>query len=106
MMLDVATGMQYLHSQSPVIIHGDLKSPSVLIDGDWVAKVKYACLWMQIWARVCRRYICTCDFPMSSVRLLGLCDHVSRISFAVSVLSAFQRTGFVWIRSQTSAWQE
>ncbi|CAN0479062.1 unnamed protein product, partial [Ectocarpus sp. 8 AP-2014] len=40
MMLDVATGMQYLHSQNPVIIHRDLKSLNVLIDENWVTKVR------------------------------------------------------------------
>ena len=39
MMLDVATGMQYLHGQNPVIIHRDLKSLNVLIDENWVTKV-------------------------------------------------------------------
>ncbi|CAM9942732.1 unnamed protein product [Sphacelaria rigidula] len=39
MMLDVATGMQYLHCQNPVIIHRDLKSLNVLIDENWVTKV-------------------------------------------------------------------
>lgn len=38
-MLDVATGMQYLHGQNPVIIHRDLKSLNVLIDENWVTKV-------------------------------------------------------------------
>lgn len=41
MMLDVATGMQYLHSLNPVIIHRDLKSLNVLIDENWVTKVRY-----------------------------------------------------------------
>lgn len=40
MMLDVATGMQYLHCQNPVIIHRDLKSLNVLIDENWVTKVQ------------------------------------------------------------------
>lgn len=39
MMLDVASGMQYLHGQNPVIIHRDLKSLNVLIDENWVTKV-------------------------------------------------------------------
>lgn len=39
MMLDVASGMQYLHGQTPVIIHRDLKSLNVMIDENWVAKV-------------------------------------------------------------------
>lgn len=50
MMLDVATGMQYLHSQNPVIIHRDLKSLNVLIDEDWVTKVKHARI--SLWIRV------------------------------------------------------
>lgn len=40
MMLDVAAGMQYLHGQNPVIIHRDLKSLNVLIDENWVTKVR------------------------------------------------------------------
>lgn len=39
MMLDVASGMKYLHGQNPVIIHRDLKSLNVLIDENWVTKV-------------------------------------------------------------------
>jgi len=31
---DVALGLQYLHKHDPPIIHGDLKGPNVLIDGD------------------------------------------------------------------------
>lgn len=44
MMLDVATGMQYLHGQNPVIIHRDLKSLNVLIDENWVTKVCFGVL--------------------------------------------------------------
>ncbi len=39
MLEDVASGMQYLHHQDPVIIHRDLKSLNILIDENWVAKV-------------------------------------------------------------------
>ncbi|KAG5178782.1 kinase-like domain-containing protein, partial [Tribonema minus] len=39
MCLDVACGMRYLHTQTPVIIHRDLKSLNVLIDEAWVCKV-------------------------------------------------------------------
>jgi len=37
--LSVARGMFYLHSQHPTIIHRDLKSGNVLIDGNWNIKV-------------------------------------------------------------------
>lgn len=37
--LDAAKGMLYLHSHKPPIIHRDLKSPNLLVDGYWRAKV-------------------------------------------------------------------
>ncbi len=49
MMLDVASGMQYLHGQNPVIIHRDLKSLNVLIDENWVTKV---CSLFEFWVEV------------------------------------------------------
>jgi len=36
---DMAKGMMYLHQQDPPIIHRDLKSPNILIDGKWTAKI-------------------------------------------------------------------
>jgi serine/threonine protein kinase len=39
MMLDAAKGMLYLHSHKPTIIHRDLKSPNLLVDGNWTVKV-------------------------------------------------------------------
>ncbi len=39
MLQDIASGMQYLHHQDPIIIHRDLKSLNILIDENWVAKV-------------------------------------------------------------------
>ncbi len=37
--MDAAKGMLYLHSHKPRVIHRDLKSPNLLVDGQWRAKV-------------------------------------------------------------------
>eukprot|EP01119_Soliformovum_irregulare_P021472 TRINITY_DN7153_c0_g1_i2.p1 TRINITY_DN7153_c0_g1~~TRINITY_DN7153_c0_g1_i2.p1 ORF type:complete len:1103 (-),score=306.90 TRINITY_DN7153_c0_g1_i2:47-3286(-) len=37
--IDAASGMEYLHSRNPVIIHRDLKSSNLLIDKKWRCKV-------------------------------------------------------------------
>ncbi|KAE8664382.1 Serine/threonine-protein kinase CTR1 [Hibiscus syriacus] len=39
MALDVAKGMNYLHTSNPTIIHRDLKTPNLLVDKNWVVKV-------------------------------------------------------------------
>ncbi|XP_073129943.1 serine/threonine-protein kinase EDR1 [Henckelia pumila] len=39
MALDVAKGMNYLHTRHPIIVHRDLKSPNLLVDKNWVVKV-------------------------------------------------------------------
>ena len=39
MACDVAVGMHYLHTSSPPIIHGDLKSPNLLLDANYTVKV-------------------------------------------------------------------
>uniref|UniRef100_A0A5B7AGN7 non-specific serine/threonine protein kinase n=1 Tax=Davidia involucrata TaxID=16924 RepID=A0A5B7AGN7_DAVIN len=39
MTLDVAKGMNYLHTSHPVIVHRDLKTPNLLVDKNWVVKV-------------------------------------------------------------------
>ncbi|XP_044464096.1 serine/threonine-protein kinase EDR1-like isoform X2 [Mangifera indica] len=39
MALDVAKGMNYLHTSHPTIVHRDLKSSNLLVDKNWVVKV-------------------------------------------------------------------
>ncbi|KAM3379030.1 serine/threonine-protein kinase EDR1 [Capsicum galapagoense] len=39
MALDVAKGMNYLHTSNPLIVHRDLKTPNLLVDKNWVVKV-------------------------------------------------------------------
>ncbi|XP_020531650.1 serine/threonine-protein kinase EDR1 isoform X2 [Amborella trichopoda] len=39
MALDVAKGMNYLHTSHPTIVHRDLKSLNLLVDKNWVVKV-------------------------------------------------------------------
>jgi hypothetical protein len=36
---DAAAGMLHLHTRRPAIVHRDLKSPNLLVTGDWCAKV-------------------------------------------------------------------
>eukprot|EP00698_Gefionella_okellyi_P007981 TRINITY_DN1957_c0_g1_i1.p1 TRINITY_DN1957_c0_g1~~TRINITY_DN1957_c0_g1_i1.p1 ORF type:complete len:1000 (+),score=215.95 TRINITY_DN1957_c0_g1_i1:85-3084(+) len=37
--IGIAKGMNYLHLQRPPILHRDLKSPNVLVDAQWEAKI-------------------------------------------------------------------
>ncbi|OIT39610.1 PREDICTED: serine/threonine-protein kinase EDR1 [Nicotiana attenuata] len=39
MALDVAKGMDCLHTSNPTIVHRDLKSPNLLVDKNWTVKV-------------------------------------------------------------------
>ncbi|XP_022754663.1 serine/threonine-protein kinase EDR1-like [Durio zibethinus] len=39
MALDVAKGMNYLHTSHPTIVHRDLKTPNLLVDKNWIVKV-------------------------------------------------------------------
>uniref|UniRef100_A0A8R7U0Q3 Protein kinase domain-containing protein n=1 Tax=Triticum urartu TaxID=4572 RepID=A0A8R7U0Q3_TRIUA len=39
MAIDIARGMNYLHTSIPTIVHRDLKSPNLLVDKNWNVKV-------------------------------------------------------------------
>ncbi|KAI7995033.1 Serine/threonine-protein kinase EDR1 [Camellia lanceoleosa] len=39
MAVDVAKGMNYLHTSHPTIVHRDLKTPNLLVDKNWLVKV-------------------------------------------------------------------
>ena len=39
MALDIARGMEYLHMQTPTILHRDLKTPNLLLDGNLRVKI-------------------------------------------------------------------
>ena len=36
---DIAAGMAHLHSRSPPLLHRDLRSPNILVDSSWRAKI-------------------------------------------------------------------
>jgi len=37
--VQIAKGMDYLHRQTPEVLHNDLKSPNVFVDGNWCVKI-------------------------------------------------------------------
>ncbi len=66
-MTDIASGMAYLHSHDPVIIHRDLKSLNILVTNAWVAKVS-SCLRKVVYHTICLIQLTTMqitDFGLS-----------------------------------------
>ncbi|KAL8196699.1 hypothetical protein R6Q57_024592 [Mikania cordata] len=59
MALDVAKGMNYLHTSNPVIVHRDLKTPNLLVDKNWVVKQGgWASIGIRAWkAHTCDRQL-------------------------------------------------
>ena len=47
MVLDAAKGMQYLHACTPPLIHRDLKTPNLLVDKNYIVKVRCRDLMVQ-----------------------------------------------------------
>ncbi|KAG7340885.1 multi-sensor hybrid histidine kinase [Nitzschia inconspicua] len=63
---DIAQGVRFLHAASPQVIHGDLKSKNVLIDGNYRAKVTDFG-----WCAKCRHRATGTPFWMSPELLKG-----------------------------------
>ncbi len=40
--MDAASGMWYLHSRQPPVVHRDLRSPNLLVSQTWTVKVWYS----------------------------------------------------------------
>ena len=72
-LLDVANGLNYLHSKQPPIIHRDLSASNVLLTGDYKAKI--ADLGMSCIKKHKRRYLltpapgATCMMPPEALNL-------------------------------------
>lgn len=71
-----AKGMNYLHTSNPIIVHRDLKTPNLLVDKNWVVKVRLMWKSVNVCYKITRVGFYFFSFQSNSrvVRDLQVCD--------------------------------